>query len=96
VSFRSYATHMREALQQAAAAPQPAPPCPAQHTAHSEDPFTGALLSVLRNTRPARQAMAAAGRPTLSLGVHRSDYMLDAPSGGFLQVGVGGAGGVLR
>lgn len=27
-----------------------------------------------------------AGQPEVVLGVHRSDYMLDAPSGGFLQV----------
>ncbi|KAJ9512241.1 hypothetical protein QJQ45_012796 [Haematococcus lacustris] len=50
------------------------------------DDFTGRLLSLLRDSRPARQALAAAGRPAPSLGLHRSDYMLDAPSAAFLQV----------
>ncbi len=51
-----------------------------------QDAFIGRLLALLRDTRPVRAAQAAAGRPELSLGVHRSDYMLDAPSQGFLQV----------
>lgn len=37
-----------------------------------------------RATRQARQETAG---QELALGIHRSDYMLDAPSGGFLQVG---------
>lgn len=49
------------------------------------DPFTGRLLHLLRDSRPARRRWA--GREVV-LGVHRSDYMLDAPSGGFLQVEV--------
>ena len=55
------------------------------------DAFTGRLLSMLASTRAARQALAGG---ELVLGVNRSDYMLDAPSGGFLQVraGVGGRG----
>lgn len=52
-----------------------------------DDSFTAGLLKVLRDSRAARAAMASAGKPALSLGIHRSDYMLDAPSGGFLQVG---------
>ncbi len=47
------------------------------------DEFTGRLLSLLKASRQARQAL---GERNISLGVHRSDYMLDAPSGGFLQV----------
>ncbi|GBF95516.1 glutathione synthetase [Raphidocelis subcapitata] len=49
------------------------------------DDFTARLLSLLRDSRPARRAAAAAGREVV-LGIHRSDYMLDGPSGGFLQV----------
>ncbi len=48
------------------------------------DDFTARLLDVLRATRPERAAQA--GREVV-FGVHRSDYMLDAPSGRFLQVG---------
>lgn len=54
--------------------------------AAAHDSFTAALLRVLRETRPARAALADAGVPEISLGLHRSDYMLDAPSGRFLQV----------
>jgi len=50
------------------------------------DTFTAQLLEVLRQSRPARQALAAAGTDEIALGIHRSDYMLDVPSGGFLQV----------
>lgn len=45
------------------------------------DEFTAHLLSVLATTRGARSKI-----PQVSLGINRSDYMLDAPSGGFLQV----------
>ncbi len=38
------------------------------------------LLDLLRETRAARAATRQ-----LALGVHRSDYMLDTPSQGFLQ-----------
>lgn len=48
------------------------------------DAFTDRLLGVLRETRAAR---AARGARQIALGIHRSDYMLDAPSGRFLQVG---------
>ncbi|KIY94777.1 glutathione synthase [Monoraphidium neglectum] len=47
------------------------------------DEFTRRLLRLLRDSRAARRRLA--GREVV-LGVHRSDYMLDAPSGGFLQV----------
>lgn len=47
------------------------------------DEFTKQLLQVLRSTRQVRQARAD---QELALGVHRSDYMLDEPSGCFLQV----------
>eukprot|EP00878_Enallax_costatus_P022444 GHUV01023809.1.p1 GENE.GHUV01023809.1~~GHUV01023809.1.p1 ORF type:complete len:478 (+),score=162.56 GHUV01023809.1:1126-2559(+) len=50
------------------------------------DAFTGRLLQVLHDTAAARQMTRAAGVPEVVLGVHRSDYMLDAPTGGFLQV----------
>ncbi|KAG2438087.1 hypothetical protein HXX76_005696 [Chlamydomonas incerta] len=53
--------------------------------AAAQDAFTGRLLSCLQATRPERQAMQAAGREVV-LGIHRSDYMLDAPSGRYLQV----------
>ncbi len=52
--------------------------------AATHDDFTGRLLGLLQSTREARGRWAGS-RPVL--GVHRSDYMLDAPSGGFLQVG---------
>lgn len=45
------------------------------------DEFTARLLSLLVSTRAARKSI-----PQISLGINRSDYMLDAPSGGFLQV----------
>ncbi|GLI68541.1 hypothetical protein VaNZ11_012982 [Volvox africanus] len=48
------------------------------------DTFTGRLLKTLQATRAAR-ALHEAGREVV-LGVHRSDYMLDEPSGKFLQV----------
>ena len=51
--------------------------------AAAHDDFTARLLGLLRDSRGARQKFAAAS-PVL--GIHRSDYMLDAPSGGFLQV----------
>lgn len=54
--------------------------------AAEQDPFTGRLLALLHDSAPARAAAAAAGAQEVVLGVHRSDYMLDAPSGGFLQV----------
>lgn len=47
------------------------------------DEFTARLLLVLRETRAARARLAA---KQVALGIHRSDYMLDAPSGRFLQV----------
>ncbi|MEW5313017.1 MAG: hypothetical protein WDW38_004612 [Sanguina aurantia] len=47
------------------------------------DEFTARLLALLRSSRAARLSR---GSKDLVLGVHRSDYMLDAPSGGFLQV----------
>jgi hypothetical protein len=40
---------------------------------------------VLLATRADRQALAAK-RPLTVFGINRSDYMLDAPSGRFLQV----------
>lgn len=65
---------------------QPAhpPPSPshARPQAAAHDAFTARLLRLLRDSRPARSRWAGAA-PVL--GVHRSDYMLDAPSGGFLQ-----------
>eukprot|EP00197_Chlamydomonas_leiostraca_P013601 CAMPEP_0202858398 /NCGR_PEP_ID=MMETSP1391-20130828/955_1 /ASSEMBLY_ACC=CAM_ASM_000867 /TAXON_ID=1034604 /ORGANISM="Chlamydomonas leiostraca, Strain SAG 11-49" /LENGTH=492 /DNA_ID=CAMNT_0049537319 /DNA_START=188 /DNA_END=1666 /DNA_ORIENTATION=- len=54
--------------------------------AAAHDTFTGRLLSLLKDSRAARAALAAKGKPEIALGVHRSDYMLDAPSGRFLQV----------
>lgn len=50
------------------------------------DTFTARLLGILRSSRTRRAELAAMGRPEVSLGIHRSDYMLDAPSQGFLQV----------
>ncbi|GIL90454.1 hypothetical protein Vretifemale_18104 [Volvox reticuliferus] len=49
------------------------------------DTFTGRLLKTLQTTRSARSALRAAGKEVV-LGIHRSDYMLDEPSGKFLQV----------
>lgn len=51
--------------------------------AAQNDDFTARLLALMRATVAAR-----AGRrgSEVALGVHRSDYMLDAPSGRFLQV----------
>ena len=46
------------------------------------DGFTAKLLDVLVTTAAARRALG----PGVSLGLHRSDYMLDEPSGCFLQV----------
>lgn len=54
--------------------------------AGQQDDFTGRLLQLLQDSKPARAAAAAAGAKEVVLGVHRSDFMLDAPSGGFLQV----------
>ena len=45
------------------------------------DEFTARLLTLLASTREARSKV-----PLISLGINRSDYMLDTPSGGFLQV----------
>jgi hypothetical protein len=70
------------------ALPSPAPPPRPQAAAF--DDFTARLLKLLRDSRPARQRWV--GREVV-LGVHRSDYMLDAPSGGFLQVGLAGGAG---
>lgn len=53
--------------------------------AAAQDDFTARLLRLLVDSAPRRAELAAAGRAVV-LGVHRSDYMLDAPSGGFLQV----------
>jgi glutathione synthase len=50
------------------------------------DDFTARLLDVLRATRAERAARAGC---EVVFGVHRSDYMLDYPSGRFLQVGWG-------
>lgn len=46
--------------------------------AASGDDFTAKLLEVFRRTRPERQANK---EQEVVLGIHRSDYMLDAPSG---------------
>jgi hypothetical protein len=55
--------------------------------AAQHDDFTGRLLKLMEASAPARAAAAAPdGVPEVVLGVHRSDYMLDAPTGGFLQV----------
>lgn len=61
--------------------------CETLTLAGQQDDFTGRLLQLLQDSKPARAAAAAAGAKEVVLGVHRSDYMLDAPSGGFLQVG---------
>lgn len=53
---------------------------------HRLDPFTARLLGILRASRARRAALAASGRPEVALGIHRTDYMLDKPSQGFLQV----------
>ncbi|GFR52731.1 hypothetical protein Agub_g15268 [Astrephomene gubernaculifera] len=53
--------------------------------AAQHDAFTARLLRVLCASRGRRAALRAAGREVV-LGVHRSDYMLDQPSGTFLQV----------
>jgi glutathione synthase len=60
--------------------------CETLSLAGQQDEFTGRLLQLLNDSRPARDAAAAAGEKEVVLGVHRSDYMLDAPSGSFLQV----------
>jgi glutathione synthase len=60
--------------------------CETLSLAGQQDAFTGRLLQLLQHSTPARAAAAAAGAKEVVLGVHRSDYMLDAPSGGFLQV----------
>jgi len=70
--------HVSALTPSTAASPTPA--------AHRLDDFTRRLLGVLRGSRARRAALASAGRPEVALGVHRSDYMLDAPSQGFLQV----------
>uniref|UniRef100_A0A7R9Z3P2 Glutathione synthase n=1 Tax=Chlamydomonas euryale TaxID=1486919 RepID=A0A7R9Z3P2_9CHLO len=49
--------------------------------AESDTEFTGRLLALLRASRRAR-----AKAPELALAILRSDYMLDVPSGTFLQV----------
>lgn len=46
------------------------------------DAFTGKLLTLYNETAAAR---AQFGSP-INLGLHRSDYMLDGPSGKLLQV----------
>jgi len=51
-----------------------------------QDNFTQRLLDVLRSSRTRRASLATAGRPEVCLGIHRTDYMLDTPSQGFLQV----------
>lgn len=51
--------------------------------ASQHDDFTARLLWVLRESRPQRQARSGS---EIELGIHRSDYMLDQPSGRFLQV----------
>ncbi|GLC35901.1 hypothetical protein PLESTF_001238000 [Pleodorina starrii] len=53
--------------------------------AAAHDAFTGRLLGTLAATRDARATLRAARREVV-LGIHRSDYMLDEPSGKFLQV----------
>jgi hypothetical protein len=63
-----------------------ATPAESARQAAGFDEFTRRLLRLLRDSRAARRRLA--GREVV-LGVHRSDYMLDAPSGGFLQVGCG-------
>jgi hypothetical protein len=55
--------------------------------AAAQDSFTARLLRLLADSAPGRAQLAAGGRQVV-LGVHRSDYMLDAPSGGFLQVSI--------
>ncbi len=57
--------------------------------AAQHDAFTARLLALLDSSRAARAAVRSAGREVV-LGVHRSDYMLDAPSGKFLQVRASG------
>eukprot|EP00798_Chlamydomonas_sp_ICE-L_P025589 gene25589-11242_t len=49
------------------------------------DEFTARLLGILKSTREVRMKQREQGR-NVTLGIHRSDYMLDAPSGKFLQV----------
>lgn len=49
------------------------------------DVFTGKLLTLYNETAEAR---AQFGSP-INLGLHRSDYMLDGPSGKLLQVSPG-------
>ncbi|KAF5838969.1 eukaryotic glutathione synthase, partial [Dunaliella salina] len=51
-----------------------------------QDTFTQRLLDILRSSRARRASLATAGRPEVCLGIHRTDYMLDTPSEGFLQV----------
>lgn len=51
--------------------------------AAQHDDFTAKLLGVLTETAAARQQCKS---QKVVLGIHRSDYMLDAPSGTFLQV----------
>lgn len=64
-------TYLKQTLQKAA-----------QH-----DDFTARLLALMGASAAARaEAAVPGGVPEVVLGVHRSDYMLDAPSGGFLQV----------
>eukprot|EP00775_Hariotina_reticulata_P013551 gene13551-13678_t len=53
--------------------------------AAKQDSFTCRLLALLHDSAAARSATAAASLEVV-LGIHRSDYMLDEPSGGFLQV----------
>lgn len=48
------------------------------------DEFTGKLLTLHNETVEARERF---GSP-INLGLHRSDYMLDGPSGRLLQVDV--------
>jgi hypothetical protein len=51
-------------------------------TAAQYDSFTKSLMSVLSRTEEARSRHAS----PITLGLHRSDYMLDEPSGMLLQV----------
>ncbi len=53
--------------------------------AAEHDDFTAQLLTLMTDTAAARRRWREAGREVV-LGVHRSDYMLDAPSTRFLQV----------
>lgn len=49
------------------------------------DTFTADQLTLLRQSRPARQALQKSNQD-IALALLRSDYMLDEPSGKLLQV----------